>query len=197
VTRSVRTATAVNRTVLGGAGLALLLAGAWLAATDRDLAGRLPSWWPGAGAGTALLDGERLVRLRGDGWWTPTVVVAATGLAVLFAYVSLVELRSRPARRLALPSPGCTVRPRALAEALTARAAALPGVARGRARVRPRRGRRLEVDLRVWLEPDTSPESVLAALHAVTAEAASAAEPYTARTRLRLSAAPHRLPHVR
>ncbi|MFJ3420848.1 hypothetical protein ACIPN8_31410 [Streptomyces sp. NPDC086082] len=191
------THTAVNRTVLGATGLALLLTGSWLAATDRTLTPHLPSWWPTAGTGTVLLDPDRLARLRGEGWWTPTVMAASIGLTVLLALWTLGQLRTGATRRLALPSPGCTVRPQALAEALAARAAAVPGVARGHARVLPRRGRRLEVELRVWLAPDTSPDAVLPALRAVTAEADAAAAPYTAHTRLRLSATSHRAPHVR
>ncbi|WP_420311366.1 hypothetical protein ACOB87_22975 [Streptomyces sp. YS-B37] len=191
------THTAVNRTVLGATGLALLLAGSWLAATDRTLTPHLPSWWPTAGTDTVLLDPDRLARLRGEGWWTPTVMAASIGLTVLLALWTLGQLRTGATRRLALPSPGCTVRPQALAEALAARAAAVPGVARGHARVLPRRGRRLEVELRVWLVPDTSPDAVLPALRAVTAEADTAATPYTAHTRLRLSATSHRAPHVR
>jgi hypothetical protein len=189
--------TAVNRAVLGAFGLALLLTGSWLAATDRALADGLPSWWPTADAGTVLLDANRPARLRGEGWWTPTVMTAAIGLTVLFACLSLAQLRSRPTRHLTLHTPSCTVRPQALAEALTARVAGLPGIARSRARVLPRRGSRLEVDLRVWLEPGASPDAVLPTLHAATAEAARATEPYTAHTRIRLSAAPHRMPHVR
>ena len=126
-----------------------------------------------------------------------TVMTASIGLTALFAYWALGQLRSGSGRRMALPAPGCTVRPRALAEAVTARATAVPGVARGHARVLPRRGRRLEVELRVWLGPDTSPDAVLPALRAVSAEAEGAAAPYTTRTRLRLSAASHRAPHVR
>ncbi|WP_329274548.1 hypothetical protein [Streptomyces sp. NBC_01451] len=187
----------VNRAVLGAVGIALLLTGSWLAVTDRHLADRLPSWWPSAGTGTVLLDGDRLARLRGEGWWTPAVIAAAIGLTVLFALCALGSFSRGPTRHLALPSPRCTVRPQALAEALTARVAALPGIARGRARVLPRRGRRLELDLRVWLEPDTSPDAVLPALRAVTAEAGTAAAPYTAHTRVRLSAASHRTPRVR
>lgn len=190
MTRSARTA--VNRAALGTVGLSLFLVGAWLAATDRALGDRLPSWWPATGTGT---DGP--AQWRGEGWWTPTVTAAAIGLTVLFVYVALVLLRSRPTRRLALPSPSCTLRPQALAEALTARAAALPCIARSRARVLPRHGRRLDLDLRVWLEPDTTPHAVLPALRAVTAEAGRAAEPYTAHTRVRLSAASQRKPHVR
>ncbi|WP_405861447.1 hypothetical protein OG407_25320 [Streptomyces sp. NBC_01515] len=189
--------TAVNRTALGAGGLVLLLAGSLLAATDRTVAHRLPSWWPNSRTNTVLLDPGRLAQLRSEGWWTPTVMAASIGLTVLFAYWALGQLRSGSGRRMALPSPGCTVRPQALAEAVTARATAVPGVARTHARVLPRRGRRLEVDLRVWLDPDTSPDAVLPALRAVTAEAEDAAAPYTTRTRLRLSAAKHRAPHVR
>lgn len=190
MTRSARTT--VNRAALGTVGLSLFLVGAWLAATDRALADRLSSWWPATGTGT---DGP--AQWRGEGWWTPTVTAAAIGLTVLFVYVTLVQLHSRPTRRPALPSPSCTLRPQALAEALTARATALPGITRSRARVLPRRGRRLEVELRVWLEPDTPPDAVLPALRAVTAEAGRAAQTYAAHTRVRLSAAPHRKPHVR
>ncbi|MGY1499550.1 hypothetical protein ACW4TU_23710 [Streptomyces sp. QTS52] len=191
-----RAGTAVNRAVLGGVGLTLLLTGSWLAATDSHLADRLPSWWPTPGTGTVLLDGDGLARLRGEGWWTPAVMAAAIGLTVLFALFSVARFSQGPTRHLALPSPRCTVRPQALAEALTARAAALPGIARSHARVLPRRGRRLELDLRVWLEPDTSPDAVLPALRAVTAEAGTTAAPYTAHTRVRLSAASHRMPRV-
>ncbi|MFI6543089.1 hypothetical protein ACIBO9_07560 [Streptomyces prunicolor] len=196
----IRTAhTAVNRTALGATGLALLLTGSWLATTDRTVAHRLPTWWPNSGTRTALLEPGRLAQLRSEGWWTPTLMTASIGLTVLFAYWAFGQLRSGSGRRMALPSPGCTVRPRALAEAVTARATAVPGVARGHARVLPRRGRRLEMELRVWLTPDTSPDAVLPALRAVTTEAESAATPYTTHTRLRLSAAatPRRGPHVR
>ncbi|WP_327394006.1 hypothetical protein [Streptomyces phaeochromogenes] len=192
-----RTRTAVNRTVLGAVGLSLFLAGSWLTATDTAFADRLPAWWPAAGTGTVLLDRDRLAQLRGEGWWTPTAIAASIGLAVLFALWSLGQSRSGRARRLALPSPGCTVRPQALAEALAARVAALPGIARSRARVLPRRGQRLEVRLRVWLEPDTPPDAVLPALRTATAEADRAATPYTAHTRVHLSTIPHRTRHVR
>ncbi|GAQ59945.1 hypothetical protein [Streptomyces scabiei] len=193
-----RTRTAVDRTVLGLGGLVLALAGSWLAATDRTVTDRLPSWWPPASAGSVLLDRDRLARLRVEGWWTPTVMAAAIALTVLCAYWTLARFRSGRTRPITLPSPGGTVRPRALAEALSARVEALPGVARGRGRVLPRPGRRLEIGLRVWLEPGTAPEAVLPALCAVAAEAERAAAPYTAHTRVRLSAAaPHRSPHVR
>ncbi|UXX94366.1 hypothetical protein N7U49_23940 [Streptomyces sp. AD2-2] len=99
------THTAVNRTVLGATGLTLLLTGSWLAATDRTLAPHLPSWWPTAGTGTVLLDPDRLARLRGEGWWTPTVLAASIGLTLLLALWTLGHLRTGPARRLALPPP--------------------------------------------------------------------------------------------
>lgn len=191
------THTAVNRTALGVTGLGLLLAGSWLAATDRTVARQLPSWWPSPGTGAVLLGPGWPAQLRGEGWWTPSVPAGSIGLTLVFAYWALGQGSSGAGRRLALPSPGCTVRPRALGEAVAARASAVPGVARTHARVLPRRGRRLEVELRVWLAPDTSPDAVLPALRTVTAEAEGAATPYTTHTRLRLSAASHREPHVR
>ncbi|WP_105971102.1 hypothetical protein [Streptomyces geranii] len=193
--------TAVNRFALGAVGLALLLAGSWLVAADRAVADRLPSWWPsaetGAGTGSVLLDRDRLAQLRGTGWWTPTIMAVTIALTVLLTCWALAQLHSGPARRLALPTAGATVRPQALAEALTARTAALPGVARCRVGVRPRSRQRLDIGLRVWLRPDTPPEEVLPALCAVVAEAEEAAAPYTAHTRLRLGARPHRRPRVR
>lgn len=121
-----RTRTAVDRTVLGLGGLVLALAGSWLAATDRTLTDRLPSWWPPASAGSVLLDRDRLAHLRVEGWWTPTVTAAAIILTVLCAYGTLARFRSGRTRPITLPSPGGTVRPGALAEALSARVEALP-----------------------------------------------------------------------
>jgi hypothetical protein len=192
-----RTRGTANRTALGVAGLLLLLAGSWPAATAHAVASRLPSWWPAAREGTGLLDREQLARWRGADWWTPTVLAVAIGLTVLFACWFLTLLRLGRARPLALPCPGGTVRPQALAEALTARVAALPGVARSRARVLSRPGQRLEFGLRVWLEPDTPPDAVLPGLRAVTAEAERTVAPYALCARIRLSAASHRMPHVR
>ncbi|MFJ8487464.1 hypothetical protein ACIRBZ_03640 [Streptomyces sp. NPDC094038] len=191
-----RARTTANRTVLAVAGLALLLAGAWLMA-GGPLQRRLPSWWPTPGRGTVLLDRTRLAQLRAESWWTPTVLAATIALTALLAYWSLTQLRTGPTRHLALPSPGSTVRPQALAQALTTRAAAVPGVARARARVLPRRRRRLNVGLRVWLHPGTSPDSVLPPLHAVIAEAERATAPYTSYTRIRLSTPAQRRSRVR
>ncbi|MFD9791531.1 hypothetical protein ACFWXK_11350 [Streptomyces sp. NPDC059070] len=192
-----RARTTANRTVLTVAGLTLLLTGTWLTLTSGPLGARLPSWWPTARTDTVLLDRTRLAQLRADAWWTPTVLAATIALTVLLAYVSLAQLRPGPTRHLALPSPHSTVRPQALAEALSTRAAAVPGVERARARVLPRRRQRLDVGLRVWLHPGTPPDTVLAALHALTAEAELATAPYTSYTRLRLSTPRHRGSRVR
>ncbi|MFJ4694285.1 hypothetical protein [Streptomyces sp. NPDC088766] len=180
----------LNRIGLCVVGLGLLASGTWLAATDRGVAPRLPSWWPAAGSGSGvLLDRDRLAQLRGEAWWTPTVFAVAAALTLLFVWWALAQLRFGPARAIALPTPGGSVRPQALAEALSTRVASLPGVARCRARVLRRAGGRLEVGLRVWLQPDTPPDAVVAALGAVTAEAEALAAPYTVRSRVRLSAA--------
>ncbi|GAB2926139.1 hypothetical protein [Streptomyces heilongjiangensis] len=190
--------TPVNRLVLGGTGLALLLTGGWLAVTGTSLAHRLPSSWAGPAAGdSVLLDAGRLARLRGEDWWTPTVIAVAVTLSLLLVCWLLAQFRSGAARPLPLAAPGGTVRTRALAEALARRATAVPGVARSRARALPRSRQRLEVRVRVWLRPGVSPQSVLPALCAVAAEAEESAAPYTAHTRLRVSAESHRMPHVR
>ncbi|MEU9405810.1 hypothetical protein AB0E08_08895 [Streptomyces sp. NPDC048281] len=192
-----RARTTVNRTVLAVSGLTLLLAGAWPALTGGLLRERLPPWWPAAATGTVLLDRTRLAQLRAEGWWTPTVLAATIALTVLLTYWSLAQLRSGATRHLTLPSAGSTVRPQALAEALSTRAATVPGVARARARVLPRRRQRLDVGLQVWLHPGTPPDTVLPPLHAVIAEAERAPAPYTSYTRIRLSAPSHRRSRVR
>ncbi|MEV3907876.1 hypothetical protein [Streptomyces canus] len=89
------------------------------------------------------------------------------------------------------------VRPRAPAEALTARLSALPGVARNRVRVLTRPGQRPEGGLRVRREPDTPPDAVLPGPRAVTEEAEQAAVPCEVRARVRPSAVSHRVPYVR
>ncbi|WP_460107108.1 Asp23/Gls24 family envelope stress response protein [Streptomyces sp. YKOK-J1] len=191
-----RTRTVVNRSALGVAGLVLLPVGAWLSVTGTSLARRLPSWWPEPSGGV-LAAPDRLDRLRGESWWPPSVLGAALVLTAVLAWWFLAQFRSGPARSLPVAAPGGTMRAGALAEALARRAAAVPGVARGRARVVSRSRRRLDVRLRVWLGPGTAPADVLDALAAVTAEAERSAAPYTTHTRLRISAVPHRMPRVR
>ncbi|WP_250400867.1 alkaline shock response membrane anchor protein AmaP [Streptomyces cellostaticus] len=191
-----RTRTVVNRSLLGVTGLVLVPMGVWLSVTGTSLARRLPSGWP-VPSGGRLPAPDRLDRLRGEDWWPPSLLGAVAVLTAVFTWWFLAQFRSGPARSLPLAAPGGTVRSGALAEALALRAAAVPGVARGRARVVPRSRRRLEVRLRVWLGPGTRPADVLPALCAVTAEAERSAAPYTAHTRLRVSAIRHRTPHVR
>ncbi|MGW4875369.1 hypothetical protein ACWEPI_02270 [Streptomyces sp. NPDC004262] len=185
----------VNRCVLAGSGLAALAVGGWLTVTGTGAGRRLPPWWPAPGAvDRGLL---AVARQRGEGWWTPVTVGAAVVLTVLLAQWFRTRIRGGPSRPLSPAAPECTVRPQALAEALALRAATVPGVARSRARVLPGTRLRLEVRLRVWLRPGVSPRAVLPALCAVTAEAGESAAPYTAHTRLRLSAVSHRVPRVR
>ncbi|MFE3634977.1 hypothetical protein [Streptomyces sp. NPDC059168] len=198
-----RTRTVVNRSLLGVTGLVLVPMGVWLSVTGTSLARRLPSWWP-VPSGGRLPAPDRLDRLRGEDWWPPSLLGAVAVLTAAFTWWFLAQFRSGPARSLPLAAPGGTVRSGALAEALALRTAAVPGVARGRARVArgrarvvPRSRRRLEVRLRVRLGPGTRPADVLPALCAVTAEAERSAAPYTAHTRLRVSAVRHRTPHVR
>ncbi|MGW3085272.1 hypothetical protein [Streptomyces sp. NPDC001108] len=190
-----RVRAAANRSALAFAGLTMLLSGAWLALTGGPLQKWLPSWWPAPD--TVPLDRTHLAQLRAEGWWTPTVLAATIALCLLLSSSFLAQFRPDAARHLSLPSPGSRVRPQALAEALSTRAATVPGVTRAHARVLPRRQQRLDVGLRVWLHPGTSPDSVLPALHAVTAEVERATAPYTSNTRIRLSASSHRRSRAR
>ncbi|NJQ01151.1 hypothetical protein [Streptomyces zingiberis] len=189
--------TAVNRTVLAAAGLALLLGGGRLASAGTDvLPGRPPAWWPAAPAGGVLLDREGLAALRGQDWWTPAVVTVGVLATVLFAVWFLAQVRVRTRSLLPLAAPGGAVRTRALADALAERAATVDGVTRCHARVHAG-PRILRVRLRVRLAPDTTPADVLGPLAAATAEAERAAAPYTLDARVRLSHQKRPRPHVR
>jgi hypothetical protein len=189
MTRRLRTA--VNRALLGGVGTGFLLVGAWLASTDGDVVPWLPSWWPTAVAGGALpLDAEGLTRWPSRAWWAPTAIVVASVMTVLGTWWALAQFGSGQARRLALPCPGGSLRPRALADALSLRAESLPGVVRCRTRVLPRAGGRVDIVLRVRLRTGTRPDAVLPGLRTLAAGAERSLAPGLSRTRIRLSAEP-------
>ncbi|MFG2815884.1 hypothetical protein [Streptomyces sp. NPDC048410] len=188
--------TALNRCVLAVTGLALLAAGAWLASADPALGTRMPAWWPGPSDDGTFLSPARLLDARAQGWWTPTVMaasVAATALGVLWCARQF-HGGGRPL--ITLPAPGSTVRARALEEAVARDAAALDGVARCRARVLAGRGR-ITVRLHLWLQPDTTPDAVLPGVTRLLGRAETAAAPCPVDGRVRLSARPHQVPHVR
>ncbi|MFE9539683.1 hypothetical protein [Streptomyces sp. NPDC006691] len=188
--------TAVNRTVLATAGLALLIGGIWLAAARASIAERLPRGWPALAPDAVLFDGGTLTDLRTQGWWTPAVITAGVLLTVLLAWWLLRQLHPRHRARLPLAAPHADLRTRAFEEALAERAVTIDGISRCRARLYVRR-RRLQLHLCVWLDTDTAPGTVIEQLTALSGEAAPAAAPYEIDTLLRMNHVTHRVQHVR
>ncbi|MDH6543705.1 hypothetical protein [Streptomyces sp. SPB4] len=188
--------TTANRTILATAGLILLLGGTWLATARAALAERLPAGWPVPPPHAALLDREALADLRTHGWWTPAVTAAAVLATVLLVGGLMSRLQARRPSRLPLAAAGGFLSRSALEEALTERAASIDGIGRCRTRIRTRR-QCLHLDVRVWLDPDTTPDNVIEPLTALAAEAEAATAPYEIATRLRMSHLTHRMPHVR
>lgn len=188
--------TALNRCVLADTGLALLAAGTWLATADPALGTRMPAWWPELSGDRTFLSPTRVPDLRSREWWTPTVLAASLAATALGALWCARQFHGGGRPLIALPAPGATVRARALEEAVTRDAAALDGVAHCRARVLAGRGR-ITVRLHLWLQPDTTPDAVLPGVTRLLGRAESAAAPCPVHGRVRLSARPHQVPHVR
>ncbi|MEV0989604.1 hypothetical protein [Streptomyces sp. NPDC049949] len=188
--------TAVNRSVLATVGVALLVGGTWLACARTTLLARLPDGWPSPPPGTVLLDRGGLAGLRAHTWWTPSVIAAGVLATVLLAWWLLGQIHVGRRPLLPLATAGGSLRTRALEAALTERALTVDGIGRCRVHLHTRR-RTLQLHLRVWLEPDVTPGTVIGPLRALTAEAASAAAPYEIDTRLHVSHLTHRIRHVR
>lgn len=124
----------------------------------------------------------------------PSTTANRTVLAtVLLVGPLMSRLHVRRPPRLPLAAAGGFLSRPALEEALTERAASLDGIGRCRTRIRARRRR---LHLRVWLDPDTTPDIVIEPLTALAAEAEAATAPYEIATRLRMSHLNHRMPHV-
>ncbi|MEU7277968.1 alkaline shock response membrane anchor protein AmaP [Streptomyces sp. NPDC045431] len=176
---------AVNRVLVGLAGLLLLCAGGAVLAAGLDLG--VPSWWPWHGPDAVLLSEAR----RGRGEWRWAVVVAVLAALVLLALVWLLaQLRQRRLAEVLVDTgdgEGAVLRGRALEGAVESEAETLDGVARARVRLT---GRRTAPAARVslLLEPHASPADTLRELTAGTlararASARLAALPAEARLR--------------
>ncbi|MFK0175152.1 hypothetical protein ACIQVR_04195 [Streptomyces xanthochromogenes] len=188
--------TAVNRTVLAGAGLTLLTGGTYLAAARAPIADRLPHGWPAPATDAVLLDSGTLADLRAQGWWTPAVITAGVLATVLLGWWLLWQLHPRRRARLPLAVPRGDLRTRALEDVIAERAMSINGISRCRARLYVRR-RRLHLHLRIWLDTGTAPDTVIEQLTALSSEAAPAAAPYEIDTLLRMNHVTHRVQHVR
>lgn len=186
----------VNRAVVAGAGLVLLTAGIWSATAGAFVADRMPGWWPRADADAVWVSPSQVTGLRDHTWWVPVVVAVTTLAALLSLLWAAGRLRGGTRPRLTLTSRGAVLRTRALADMLTRRTSAVPGVAHSRVAVRARRGR-LYVRAHVRLTPDTAPNGVLLTLAALMEEARAAAAPCRVLTHVRISSRSHRTAHVR
>ncbi|MET7387545.1 hypothetical protein ACFYPT_32270 [Streptomyces sp. NPDC005529] len=186
----------VNRAALATAGLVLLSAGIWSATAGASVADRMPGWWPKADADAVWVSAGRLAELRDTTWWVPAVVAATTLAALLCLLWAASRIGGGTRPRVALTSRGAVLRTRALADLLTRRTSAVPGVAHSRVAVRARRGR-LYVRAHVRLTADTAPNGVLLTLAALMEEARAAAAPCRVLTHVRISSRSHRTAHVR
>ncbi|MFI6874742.1 hypothetical protein ACIBL6_14990 [Streptomyces sp. NPDC050400] len=189
--------TVLNRVTLGLCGLAATAAGAWLALGRTAWRTAVPEGWSALLPHTPLVSSARLASMRGQGWWTPTVMATAVVSALLLAVWGARQLRGQRRRRMPLPPSQGLLRTRAMEDALTGLVMDLDGVAQCgiRVRGRPRTGR-LEAVLRVRLRPDSAPSAVLPSLVTIASDTAEALAPYHFRLRVRFTARRHRRPHV-
>ncbi|WP_372351067.1 hypothetical protein [Streptomyces sp. KL116D] len=193
-----RSRTVLNRITLGLCGLGATAAGAWLALGRTAWRTAVPERWSALLPHTPLVSSAPLASMRGQGWWTPTVMASAAVSALLLAVWGARQLRDQRLRRMPLPPSQGLLRTRAMEDALAGLVTDLDGVAQCRTRVRgkPRTGH-LEAVLRVRLRPDSTPCAVLPSLVEIASDTAEAMAPYGFQLHVRFTARPHRRPHVR
>ncbi|MGW7420598.1 alkaline shock response membrane anchor protein AmaP [Streptomyces sp. NPDC054813] len=189
--------TAINRVLIGLAGLVLLaLGGAVLAV---GLGAPPPSWWIHDGRHDVLLTTAERTHWRGAGWWWPTVLAALAVLLLLSLWWLTAQLRRRRLTEVLVDTgdgEGALLRGRALETVLATDAAHQQGVAHAQAVLR---GRRTAPEVRVWLQldPDVPPRE---ALDDLTAQALAHARDSAALKRLpaevRLTSVKHRVERV-
>ena len=172
------TRSAVNRTLLAMAGVLLLGGGVLALIGGLNLDARwhlgLPHGWPWTDPHQAVLSPAERTRWRGSSWWWPVVFGSLAVAALLALWWLLVQLGRGRAGDLPVPSPfgsersrrrrsGTLVRGNALAKAVGADVAELPGVSGARVRllghaVRPK------ARMALTLTPGTAPAEVLRTL---------------------------------
>ncbi|MET8767415.1 alkaline shock response membrane anchor protein AmaP [Streptomyces sp. NPDC004658] len=163
---------ALNRTLLTLAGLALLGGGLLVLFAGLDLYRRHelipPAGWPLTDPDDVLLASSDRARWSGQGWWWWPAVIAVLGLAALLAlWWLLAQLSRRRPGELPVggtsPQQGVELRDRALSDAIATEAGALPGVKRAAVRItgRPAHPR---THITLTLTPDRAPDATLGAL---------------------------------
>ncbi|MEB8337564.1 hypothetical protein [Streptomyces endophyticus] len=193
-----RSRTLLNRIALALCGLVAVAVGGWLCSGRTSWRSTVPERWSALGAHTPLVPAERLASLRGQEWWTPTVMAAAAAATVLLAWWGARQLRTGSRRLVALPTSRSHLRTRALEDTLAALVEDVDGVAHCRSRVRGgTRTDRLDAVLRVRLHHDTTPSTVLPPLTRIASDTGDALDPYRFHMHIRFSARSHRRPHVR
>ncbi|MEU0004137.1 alkaline shock response membrane anchor protein AmaP [Streptomyces sp. NPDC006314] len=167
---------APNRILLALTGLVLLAGGLLVLAAgfDRYRRHRLtpPAGWPLTTPDDVLLGSADRVRWSGQGWWWWPAVIAVLALVTLLAlWWLLVQLRRPRPGAVAVggtspqasPQAGVELRGKALADAISDEAGALPGVQQAEVGITGRAAHpRARVDL--TLTPQGSPKAVLQAL---------------------------------
>ncbi|MEW2513190.1 alkaline shock response membrane anchor protein AmaP [Streptomyces sp. NPDC046870] len=151
----------LHRVLLALAGLLLLALGGAVLAVGLGV--RPPSWWPHTGPHDVLLSRAERTHYRDAPWWWPAVIAALSVLVLLaLAWLTAALRRRRPAGLLVDTGDGgdAYLRGTALQSAMTAEAAAQPGVARARVLLG---GRRTAPLVRAWLrlEADAAPAVAL------------------------------------
>ncbi|MER7839852.1 alkaline shock response membrane anchor protein AmaP [Streptomyces sp. NPDC096040] len=153
--------TAINRVLIGLAGLVLLaLGGAVLAV---GLGAPAPSWWIHDGRHDVLLTTAERTHWRHAGWWWPTVLAALVVLLLLSLWWLTAQLRRRRLTEVLVDTgdgESALLRGRALETVLATDAAQQQGVAHAQAVLRGRRTAP-EVRVRLQLDPDVPPREAL------------------------------------
>ncbi|QMU78520.1 alkaline shock response membrane anchor protein AmaP [Streptacidiphilus sp. PB12-B1b] len=173
------TRTAVNRILLGLAGIVLLGGGVLALIGGLDLNAHwnlgLPRGWPWTDPHQAVLNAAERTRWRGRSWWWPALFAALAVVALVCLWWLLAQLGRGRAGDLPIAAPeraparkkkqrsATLVRGTALAEAVGADAEELPGVARARARLlgHPRKP---QLRLAMTLEPGAAPGEAVRSL---------------------------------
>lgn len=162
----------VNRSLLGVAGLVLVVCGGWLAVGDGSAWGpvvdRVPHWWPTPSPDGVLLDRGLTARLREKSWWSPALI---TGLALVLALLVWWLARQAGSGRTrwsALPRSGPVLRGRTWERAMATQVAAFDDVARARVRLV---GRPLRAVVTVVVEPGARPAQIVRSVAGVIADA--------------------------
>lgn len=193
-----RSRTLLNRVALALGGLLAVATGGWLSLGHTSWLSAVPERWSALGADTPLVPAERLASMRGQEWWTPTVMAASVLATVLLAWWGVRQLRTGRRRLVVLPTSRSHLRTRALEDTLAGLVEDVDGVAHCRPRVRGgSRSGRLDAVLHVRLHQDTTPSTVLPPLTRIASDTGDALAPYRFRMHIRFSARSHRRPHVR